>query len=235
MAGYQGGEFNKVGNFLEVRQANAHAWAEVWLDKKGWVRVDPTTAIAPERIEQNINIEEQIASGTLSFSPADDDLIGSSAWLRKARQLWGSVDYSWQRWVINYSADNQSLFLSSFGINNIKVMLFWLAVIIFLITAIMAIILLRQKQKTTDKILIVYNRFCDKLAKAGMIRRTGEGAVDFAARVKKILPEQTKAIDDITRLFVKLRYGRNPTENDLTELSKQVSLFTVSLGYPRKF
>ena len=67
VTGYQGGELNKVGNFLEIRQANAHAWAEVWLEHKGWVRFDPTAAIAPERIEQNINIDQLVPGGAISL------------------------------------------------------------------------------------------------------------------------------------------------------------------------
>jgi len=69
VTGYQGGELNKVGNFLEIRQADAHAWAEVWLENKGWVRFDPTAAIAPERIERGINIDQLIPGGAISYMP----------------------------------------------------------------------------------------------------------------------------------------------------------------------
>ncbi|NOQ12891.1 MAG: DUF3488 domain-containing protein, partial [Methyloprofundus sp.] len=73
VSGYQGGEYNKTGGFIEVRQANAHAWAEVWLSGKGWVRYDPTTAIAPGRVEQDVNIEQQIANNAVSFAPVKLD------------------------------------------------------------------------------------------------------------------------------------------------------------------
>ena len=227
VTGYQGGELNTVGNFLEIRQANAHAWAEVWLNNRGWVRIDPTTAIEPERIEQNIDIDQQIASGAVSFIAIDSEVAQSLSWLKEARQLWGSLDYSWQRWVINYSAANQSRFLSSLGIQTLKQMIYWLVVIIALLTGMLSWILLRRKPQSIEKVLIIYQQFCNKLAKAGLFRKPGEGAIDFADRIKQTYPEHSEAVDGITGLFVKLRYGRQSTPEDLDELKKQVALFKI--------
>ncbi|PKM12243.1 MAG: DUF3488 domain-containing protein [Gammaproteobacteria bacterium HGW-Gammaproteobacteria-3] len=223
VTGYQGGEFNQVGKFLEIRQAHAHAWAEVWLQNRGWVRIDPTTAIAPERVEQNVDIEQQIASGAVSF--IESDAAQALSWLGDVRQLWGSLDYSWQRWVINYNSANQARFLSSFGIETLRQMLYWLMAIVAFITALLSWLLLRGKNNNTDKVLIVYQRFCRKLGKIGLRRKPGEGAVDFACRIKRACPEHAPAVDVITGLFVKLRYGRHPTQNDWLKLKKQVALF----------
>lgn len=130
VGGYQGGEFNQVGGFLEIRQANAHAWAEVWLENKGWVRFDPTSAIAPERIEQYVDIDMQIATGLVNFAPIFSNTSNALSWMKQARQMWGNIDYSWQRWVINYSGENQTKFLSLLGIHNIKSIIYWLIVCI---------------------------------------------------------------------------------------------------------
>ena len=54
VAGYQGGEVNPIDGYLTVRQSDAHAWAEIWVEGQGWERVDPTAAVAPSRIEQGI-------------------------------------------------------------------------------------------------------------------------------------------------------------------------------------
>ncbi len=223
VTGYQGGELNKVGDFLEIRQADAHAWAEVWLENRGWVRVDPTAAIAPERIERNINLGRQTVYG---IAGADNYLpLPAYDWLRQARQLWGSVDYSWQRWVINYDNKSQAGFLSSFGINNLKTMTYWMIAAIASITAVLCWFLLYQKPKTADKVLLVYNRFCKKLARHGLIRGAGEGAKDFAERAKTKLPERAADIDKITALFIRLRYGRTATDEDLRQLKTLVGLF----------
>ncbi|RTK99023.1 MAG: transglutaminase domain-containing protein, partial [Neisseriaceae bacterium] len=54
VTGYMGGELNPVGGYLIVRQSDAHAWAEVWLGNAGWQRVDPTAAVAPARVQQDL-------------------------------------------------------------------------------------------------------------------------------------------------------------------------------------
>jgi transglutaminase-like putative cysteine protease len=219
VTGYQGGEMNKVGDFLEVRQADAHAWAEVWLENKGWVRFDPTAAIAPERIEQEISTTRQTAYG---ISTAN---IPAYNWLRKTRQLWSSVDYNWQRWVINYDNKSQASFLPSFGINDIKSMIYGMIAFIAPITAALCWFMFYQKPKSADKVLLIYKRFCKKLAKHGLLRGAGEGVKDFGERVKIKLPGQTADIDRITTLFIKLRYGRAATEEDFRRLKTLVGSF----------
>jgi len=223
VTGYQGGELNQVGNFLDIKQAYAHAWAEVWLEQRGWVRIDPTAAIAPERIEQNINIDQQVANGIISFTP--NSASAAVDWLKNARQLWGNVDYQWQRWVINYDNKNQSQFLSSLGISDLKTMIYWMAGIIGVITAVLCWLLLRNPSKTVDPAVLAYQRFCKKLAKNGLRKKPGEGAKDFATRAKKSLPEQAAGIEHITQLFIKLRYGKQHGKNDLQQLNRMVAAF----------
>ena len=228
VTGFQGGELNPAGDFLEIRQADAHAWAEVWLQHKGWVRFDPTAAIAPERIERTINFEQLVPGGVISYLPTGAAAQAAANWLARTRQLWGNVDYQWQRWVINYDNQHQSSFLSSLGIADLKTLIYWMVVVIGLITVVLSWLLLHQKQKSTDRVLRSYNRFCKKLVKCGLVRGAGEGANDFAERVKSKLPKQAADIDSITGLFVKLRYGRDSTPEDLKQFDKQVAGFKVN-------
>jgi len=223
VTGYQGGELNKVGNFLEIRQADAHAWAEVWIEGRGWARFDPTAAIAPERIERSIDIDRLMPGGIISYMPAGAAAQAAFNWLKQTRQLWSNIDYNWQRWVINYDNRNQSRFLSSLGIADIKAMIYWMVGSIGLITALLSWLLLHQKQKAIDPVLRIYNRFCRKIVKRGLLRGRGEGAKDFAERVKIKLPEQAANIDQITAVFIKLRYGRNATLKDLKLFNKLVA------------
>ncbi|MBE0434383.1 MAG: DUF3488 domain-containing transglutaminase family protein [Methylomicrobium sp.] len=227
VTGYHGGLLNPVGNFLEIRQADAHAWTEVWLENRGWVRVDPTAAVAPERIEQNVDIEQQIASRNISFFSADSDLARQLDWLKQARQLWSSVDYNWQRWVINYHSANQTEFLASLGIESLKQMLYWLVGLGALFTATLSWLLLSRKEKTADKVLRCYRRFCARLGKAGLKRNAGEGPIDFAKRSKKAYPDQAEAIDEITGLFIKLRYQKESSPEDLSRLSERVDRLKI--------
>jgi transglutaminase-like putative cysteine protease len=115
VTGYQGGEFNPVDGFLTVRQSDAHAWAEVWLDGRGWVRIDPTAAVAPDRIERGAPqlARDAAAAGTLGNVAAFD-------WLRRAlfsvRLNWEALQNAWNQWVLSYSPDRQRALLSRLGL-----------------------------------------------------------------------------------------------------------------------
>lgn len=226
VTGYQGGEVNPVGNFLEIRQANAHAWAEVWLENQGWVRVDPTAAIAAERIEQQPNIDQLELGGAIRFEPTNTNQ--SLNWLTQSRQLWDNADYQWQRWVVNYNSNNQSNFLSTFGIYDFKTMMRWLMILLGLIGALLSVFLLYQKKKATDPVLRLYQQFCHKLHPAGLIRTEREGAMDFAQRAKVVLPEQADTIEQITSTFIQLRYGRVATREEFMKFAKLVARFKLN-------
>lgn len=227
VTGYQGGELNKIGGFLEVRQANAHAWAEVWINNKGWLRVDPTAAIAPERVQQNVDIDRQIASGSISYVPINITESAGLQWLKQARQLWRNVDYNWQRWVVNYNQQNQSNFLASLGINSIKTMVYWLVGCIALITCVMAGFILYKKPRQKNKAIRIYLRFCRKLEKQGLTRKRTEGAQDFARRIIRNYPECEAKVMRITRLFIRINYRQQASEADLKQFNRLVNEFKL--------
>lgn len=227
IGGYQGGEMNKVGDFLEVRQADAHAWAEVWLENKGWVRFDPTAFIAPERVEQGVNVERQIENQAVNFSPIVAD-NKAYAWLKQARQMWQTADYNWQRWIINYDRANQNQFLSGLGIHNLTAMLYAMLCIITLITALLAWVLLKNNRRSADKTVRAYEKFCQKLAKVQLQRHSHEGAQDFATRACERLPDDREQITAITDLYLRLRYGKNPPPQLLQQLNQLVTAFKLS-------
>ncbi len=227
VSGYQGGEFNQVGGFLEVRQADAHAWTEVWLKEKGWIRVDPTAAIAPERVENSVDIDRQIATGEVNFTAFNTS--GAMSWLKRGHQLWNSIDYNWQRWVINYNNASQSKFLSSLGIDNLKSLALWLIGGITLVSALLAWLILRNKPSAADPSLKLYQQFCRKIAQqGGLIIEIGEGPQHFALRVKQDLPQAAEQIDRITTLLIKLRYQPGADAQDLRELKQLISRFKIS-------
>ncbi len=227
IGGYQGGEINEVGGFLEVRQANAHAWSEVWLRGKGWVRVDPTAAVAPERVEQDVNIDLQIASGKVNFTPVDVGVAMS--WFKRGRQLWNSLDYNWQRWVINYSNTGQSDLLAGFGIGTVKRLVYWLIGSTIAVCLLMTWLLLRKDRPPSDPVMAQHRKFCAKLARrAGLEIKTGEGAKSFAARAGRRCPEVSGQIDRITDLFLKLRYRPDAVDKDLRDFKRLVRQFKVS-------
>lgn len=226
VGGYQGGEINKVGGFLEVRQADAHAWAEAWLENKGWVRFDPTAAIAPERIERGVNVDRQIASGAVSFAPVVLDAAAIN-WLKRGRQLWQSLDYNWQRWVINYRGANQSQFLQRLGIDNLRQLTAWLVGGVLLFILPLSWWLLRRPKAYKAPALLYYERFCAKLAKAGVPIELGEGPRDFALRAQQHCPALAVNIAQISALFIRLQYQADARAEDLQQLKNRVDAFRV--------
>ncbi len=228
IGGYQGGEFNSIGKFLEVRQADAHAWAEVWLENKGWTRVDPTAAVAPERIERGVDINKQIAQGLVNFMSINNS--NAYSWFKKSHQLLQSLDYNWQRWVIHYDTGNQANFLSSLGIKNLKIMLYWMMGLIGFITLCLTIYLFKNNDTSIDKASFYYQKFCKKLAKVGLQRQPNEGANDFYTRISQRFPTQKHQFKVITALYNQQRYGKQPTKKVLQQLQKTVNQFKIKVN-----
>jgi protein-glutamine gamma-glutamyltransferase len=222
VTGYQGGEINPVGNYMIVRQADAHAWTEVWFRDEGWVRVDPTAAVSPQRVE----------SGIAAAIPATDPLPflvrGDLVWLRQLRLTWDSLANSWNQWVLGYNPERQRRLLSHAGIDEAT----WrtLAVILLAATGIvvfvLSLIMLRKLRATVrDPAKRAYLRFCAKLGRRGIARDLAEGPVDYAARLARLRPDLAPGADAITRLYVVLRYGSGGNRRALDELQRQVQQF----------
>lgn len=215
VTGYQGGEFNPAGNYLVVRQLDAHAWAEVWLPGQGWARVDPTAAIAPERIEYGTEgIRRLLARGVaLGGLPSDAlrDLLALGAFEHVRQQLrlsWDAANTAWQRWVLSYDQARQRELLAQLGFeaDNPLRLLGLLALLVALVMGVY-VVATRQRAPRPDLVQRAYIDFCHKLARRGLVRAPQEGALAFAARVAHQLPQHAAAIQSITHLYLHLRYG----------------------------
>lgn len=235
VVGYLGGEFNTAGDYLIVRQSDAHAWAEIWLKDRGWVRVDPTGAVAPERIELGLEavrrLEQQgVVLGSL---PADAVLRALElGWFEhmalQARWYWDLTNLTWYRWVVDYGKERQERLLSSLGMHDISWnrLISLLFVGVLLVTLVYALLLLRRK-KTVDPALALYLRFCRQLARVDMVRAPHEGALDFARRCAQRRPDLKERIDTITGHYVHMRYGRLVDADELRAFKREVTAFKV--------
>ena len=209
VAGYQGGEINPVGDYLIVRQSDAHAWNEVWLPGSGWFRVDPTAAVAPERIEQPLDVDliSRRVGEPVSFS-LDSGLLRTFG-----RQLqWGldALNSNWHRWVLGYTQERQSYFMRLLGLsflNGTRLAYAMVAVTGLVVAILLLGMLLRGRQKR-DPVQRAYRRFCQRLQRRGLHRRPSEGPRDFAHRVSRADPALRPAVASITRLYIAIRYGR---------------------------
>lgn len=202
VTGYQGGELNTVGNYLTVRQADAHAWVEVWLSSEGWVRVDPTAAVSPARIE----------AGVVAAVPASEALPmlrGEYAWLREVRLTLDSFANSWNQAVLGYTQERQRQLMRQVGIDDAT----WrtLATIMIAltgtITLLLALLMLRKlRGARPDPVTVAYGRFCRQLSRRGVTRHPSEGPDTFCKRASVSCPELAFEIGSISSLYIRLRY-----------------------------
>jgi transglutaminase-like putative cysteine protease len=222
VTGYQGGELNNVGNYLIVRQADAHAWDEVWLGNEGWVRIDPTAAVSPARVE----------AGVAAAVPEGETLPlllrGDYPWLRKARLTWDSLANSWNQMVLGYSPDRQRRLLRHVGINDatwktLTLIMFGVTGTITLILA--AVMLQKLRAARPDPVAAAYQRFCKALARRGIARHPSEGPDAFRKRAIAVRPELATPIAAITDLYIVLRYGEKSSEAEIAHLKHAVRAF----------
>ncbi len=225
VTGYQGGELNELGDFVTVRQRDAHAWSEVWLgETEGWVRIDPTGAVAPSRIESGMEaaIPRPIGPRALNIQASEPV---RRAW-RNLRQGWEALNNAWNEWVLGYGPERQRRLLNQFGIDSTSFtrLAVWL---IFCVLALLAAIslLLARRPRTRDPALRAYRRFQNKLARAGLDRVPGEGPLDFSQRIIRARPDLSAEVQRITELYVAIRYTREG--GDARILSRAVAAFGV--------
>lgn len=107
VGGYQGGERNPLNNTLIVRQFDAHAWAEVWLQDRGWVRVDPTAAVSPERIRYGLEQALQASEGFLADSPLSAYRFRRLGWVNWLRLQYDAAAWRWQSFVVGFDSSQQ--------------------------------------------------------------------------------------------------------------------------------
>ncbi|TMP95287.1 MAG: DUF3488 domain-containing protein, partial [Verrucomicrobia bacterium] len=121
VVGYLGGEYNDLGRFFLVRQADTHAWCEVWLPDSGWTRVDPTSVVAPGRAGLDLNtfLARRIASGEMETGrSAFVTQLTGSAIFTNLRLTWETLNYEWDTRILGFDADVQESLLASVGIAN---------------------------------------------------------------------------------------------------------------------
>lgn len=208
VTGYQGGELNPSGNYIQVRQFDAHAWVEYWQPGTGWRSVDPTFQVAPERIEQGLQEALSEEDGFLDDQPFSPLRYRELAWLNQLRLSWERLNYGWQRWVLGYQGEQQlSLLQSWFG------SLDWQRLALALVgggaalLGLLALWLLKPWQQRRDPLRQVLRRFERLLARHGVHRQAGEGMRAFARRASQELPAQAAQIEAFAACFERQQYA----------------------------
>lgn len=231
VTGYQGGELNELGDYLIVRQSNAHAWAEVWLGEQGWVRVDPTAVVPTERIEETA---DAVRFNTTELTNAQ---IRGFSLLREFYWKWvhglDVLNYNWTKWVLGFDKQRQEELLQKLGMGKLNWQ--WLigimaGLLVAAVGVIGAMTFLRRPRQR-DPVLRLYQQFCARLEKAGLIREANEGPEDFARRVIQSRPDLAVAVNQINKLYVRLRYSPRAREAHFFQLRRLVATFRPGINH----
>jgi transglutaminase-like putative cysteine protease len=199
--GYQGGELNPMGNYMIVRQADAHAWTEVWLPGAGWLRVDPTAAVAPERVDAGRT------GAMFDGSAAAWGLGAPSRLLHNIVLAWDAANAKWNEWILGYGPENQERFMDWLGMDDPdwrKMLLTLVAIVTGLTMLISLVLMLRYRPPPKDRAAILYGKF---VRKSGLQPATGETPRVFAARVQRDSLLHPESVRSITETYLDLRYG----------------------------
>ena len=229
VTGYQGGEYNPLGHYVLVRQADAHAWAEVWLAGHGWMRVDPTAAVPPNRVD--VNVTDALAGlpqpGLLPMGYA-------APVLRRLGLLWDSANFYWNDWVLGYGAERQRAMLARLGLAD------WgaSALILGMVGGLSALALLYgalyawRGRSTPAPLEAAYARLLKRLARHGVTRLAHEGPGDFIARAARRLPGAAEELRALNALYVGARYGTAGPAQAAEEFRRRLA--ALRLGRPAR-
>ncbi|MEO5332335.1 MAG: DUF3488 and transglutaminase-like domain-containing protein [Magnetococcus sp. YQC-5] len=237
VTGYLGGEIHPMDGHMTLRQSDAHAWSEVWLDGEGWLRVDPTAAIDPQRVEVTV-------SRALSLLHPSTRIITSWPWFLDPWQVWDMLDNNWNLWVLGYGQKQQMDLLQHFGGEGS-----WHELIMVLATlltlALMALFFYlmwhsRAWRWQRPGAVRYYALFCQRMTRLGSPRLPHEGPLDYATRLVARHPERTDWVWQVTHCYISLRYDHQETREGLVRLRKLVRQSSTSqkrsssLSFPPK-
>ena len=199
--GYQGGQRNLKERYVSVRQYDAHAWAEVWQSERGWVRIDPTGAVAPERVEQGF-------AELFPDSPAFATLLGLPS--RRPGSLLGLLsikldylDYLVGRWVLGYDADRQQALLQRLGLASPEGLLMAFGGgLALILSGFLGYLYWRDHHARPEPPLTIrYRRLCARYARLGWERQPSETPGQFAARLAQAQAPESQRFLQLSRLY----------------------------------
>ena len=224
VTGYQGGELNPLDGYLTVRQSDAHAWAEVWLARRGWVRVDPTAAVSPERVQRG-------AGSALPPRPPFgieglQGLVGidgeAHPWLLQVRYAVGAMNNGWNQWVLNYTPQRQRGMVEQLQASLLDWRLpVWLGILAILLLLVRTFL----RRREIDPVDALYSALCTRLSRLGLARSADEGPQAYAARIKaagRLEPEALAAAQEFLHRYSRWRYAPRGADAHLAATLKRL-------------
>ena len=226
VTGYLGGEWNRIGGYLLVRQSNAHAWTEVWFDDEGWSRVDPTAVVAPDKLHNDM--DDAVAAADGSGRPAH-----AAPWIAATVQAWQAMNAWWQDEIVNFNMERQLDLLGSLGLRDrdYEALVGILAVGGTLWLSLLA---WRGRQiprdHPRDALTRAWRRLERALKRVASPRAPHEGPIAYGDRIAGDAPELASTLRPLARQYAQLRYGPTCTRSDLQRFERAVRLFAARIG-----
>jgi len=223
VVGYQGGHWQAGGEYLLVRQSDAHAWNEVWIDGSGWVRVDPTAAVAPSRVNQ----------GALSAFGEPRHVLDLD-WLRDLRNRYDRLQHAWNRWILGFDAQRQQLLLQRLGLpdGGPGTLAALMLVALGLVIAPIAWALRRGgRRRPPGPAELAWTRLLARLARKGLTRRPGETPLEYCGRVGRMIeqPAEGPSLFDLGTTYSAVHYGK-ASESEIERFVAQARVFRPRLN-----
>ena len=216
VTGYQGGFWHANGDYLLVRQSDAHAWNEVWLEGSGWTRVDPTAAVSPARIEQ----------GARSVINAPRHLLDRD-WIQNLRNRHDRIQHLWNRWVLGFDHERQQGMLERLGLSGMsteRIAMLMIAVLV-LVSAVLSWFLLRPKRvRPRGEAHRTWLALLKKMRRRGWVKQPHETPLEFAERVARSGFDGGKDFTRLARMYCRIHYGDQPHET--TQFAAEVREFS---------
>jgi hypothetical protein len=225
VTGYQGGTFNRFANYWIVRQSDAHAWDEIWIDGHGWLRIDPTSVIDPSRVDHGLN------DAASADNSQESRWQYRASWLTDVRFRLDALRLLWRERILLFNDDSQTKLLE------------WLHIpepdgqkLVILLAAALCLVLfwltwqVRREIDPARKELLIrsYSTLCAKLAAVGLPRLAHEGPEDYAARVAQSRPDLAAAVGALCRQYSNLRYAAAPADITVSRFGAAVRAFHPS-------
>lgn len=204
VVGYQGGDYNPIGNFWQIRSSDAHAWVELWLaDEKIWLRVDPTAAAIPGRVDGGV--ESALPDARPRF-PWGGGVL--PPWMFSLQERWRAAQFMWQQWVIGYDAERQRNLFSWLGLGSQVTVAAVLRALLAggVLAALPLLIWLWRLRRAHEPLRDGWLLLRLRLQRAGVPVAASDGPLDLLAKAKGLPPEQRQVLKSLVKQYIDLRY-----------------------------
>ncbi len=213
VTGYQGGFWQQSSEYLLVRQSDAHAWVEVWLQGRGWTRIDPTAAVSPTRILEN-------ARRALNDTPG---WMGGR-WAQNLRNQFDRVQHYWNQWVLGFNAARQNELFSRLGLDRLSGPLLAVVIVLLALLTVVPLAFLLRGLGQTRRVLTpdqrAWKRMIQKLKPFKLQPRRAETPLEFAERAAVKLNNGQRLIN-AARVYNQLRYAHSDNISESLRASLQ--------------